>query len=88
MDQHIDINEAMDRIKKAIGDEGYLKVMANLYGPLVRRVLGLEDFLLAVINVTIETAREEEIAMYALGFYKTASGTWTKLNEIPKISLQ
>lgn len=78
MDQHIKMDEAMDRVKKALGDEGYLKVMANLYGPLVRRVLGMEDLLLAIVNVKMISATEEATALRALGFHQQDNGDWVK----------
>lgn len=46
--------KVMDRIKTALGDDKATAVLASLYGPLARRMQGLEDALIALANTLVD----------------------------------
>ena len=77
--------ELFNRIKGALSDDQLSLVLVGLYGPLVRRVIGLEDALLLCLNELayeqggLQASNMLVSAAMALGFtYDKHEYRWSK----------
>jgi len=79
--------KVMDRIKTALGDDKALAVLASLYGPLARRVQGLEDALVYFATTVLNALDpdDDEVRMLSLlGFRVVTDETDPDFKQIVK----
>jgi hypothetical protein len=78
-----EIDALIQRVAAAVKGEDGEKILANLYGPMVRRLVALEDLLVFVVNNSRypnpEIFRSVDLGMTTLGFTRTTTGEgWVK----------
>lgn len=79
------IDELVTKVAEAIRGQDGERVLANLYGPMVRRLTALEDLLVHLANKATygspELYHEVSVAMVTLGFTRSTDGSgWVKSN--------
>lgn len=79
------IDELVQKIRTGLGEDQQLKVLTSLFGPMARRMQGLEDSILFILDrsrfKTEMDAYEVDMLMRAMGYTLADDGKYRKTHE-------